>query len=345
MLKKNNILVTGGAGFIGSALCRNIIKDTNSDLIILDKLTYASNLNSIKSLINKKNVFFYEKSIGDSKFIDSLFLKHTPRYIFNLAAETHVDNSIINPSDFVKTNILDTHIFFNAVLKYYKNLPKNEALLLRLLHISTDEVYGDIKLNQPAVDEEAAYKPSSPYSASKASADHLVKSYYRTYGLPAIISNCSNNYGPFQDDEKFIPVIVKSLLKNKKIPIYGSGKQIREWIYVDEHCEALMKLIKTGSLGENYNIGSGEELSNIGLVRKIISLLFSYNIIKDDIIDNKVKFVTDRLGHDKRYALNSSKIKRLCDWKSKISIDMGLEKTIEYYLNIYDINNNNGRSL
>ncbi len=336
MSQKNNILVTGGAGFIGSALCRNIVKNTDSNLIILDKLTYASNLDSLSTILPKKNVFFYKESIGNIRFLKNILLKHNPISIFNLAAETHVDNSILNPTTFIETNVLHTHNFFQTILEYYKRLPHTISSSFKLLHVSTDEVYGDIKLDEPAADESAAYNPSSPYSASKASSDHLAKAYFRTYGLPVLISNCSNNYGPFQNNEKFIPVILNNLIKNKKIPVYGSGKQIREWIYVDDHCDALLKLINRGVLGQSYNIGTGHELTNIELIQKIITILTELRIIRNNEINNYLNFITDRLGHDKRYALNSNKIMSLCDWQPKTEINDGLKKTIDYY-----INNNN----
>jgi len=330
--KKYNILVTGGAGFIGSALCRNIIKNINCKLIILDKLTYASNLNALKSIIKNKNVYFYEGSIGNSNIVKEILMQHSPQYIFNLAAETHVDNSISNPTAFVKTNILDTHSFLEDVLGYFKSLETKKAKLFKLLHISTDEVYGDIYIDQQPANEKTPYNPSSPYSASKAAGDHLVKAYFRTYGLPGLVSNCSNNYGPFQHNEKFIPVIIKNLLNKNKIPVYGNGKQIREWIYVDDHCDALLKLIEYGKPGENYNIGTGNELTNLDLIKNILICLKNQSLINSLDIHENVNFVFDRLGHDKRYAVNSSKILELCNWKPLIDLDEGLQRTIYSFL-------------
>ncbi len=332
MFDKNNILVTGGAGFIGSALCKIITKHTNSDLIILDKLTYASNLNSIKEIIEKKNVYFYNESMGNCDFVDQLLLKHEPKFIFNLAAETHVDNSILNPSAFIQTNILETHNLLKTILKYFINLPKKYSSNFRFLHISTDEVYGDIDKNLPGVDETSPYKPSSPYSASKAASDHLVKAYYRTYGLPGIISNCSNNYGPFQHFEKFIPVIIKKLINNEKVPVYGDGLQVREWIYVDDHCDALLKLIQMGKPGENYNIGSGIEITNLDLIKNILLCLKNNFSFKDLDMKHNIDFIKDRLGHDRRYAINCDKTKKLCNWKPLVDLQTGLQKTISSYI-------------
>tara|TARA_B110000503_G_C7155195_1_gene416988 strand:+ start:218 stop:1231 length:1014 start_codon:yes stop_codon:yes gene_type:complete len=327
-----NILVTGGAGFIGSALCRNIITNTNNKLIILDKLTYASNLKSLKSIIKNENVFFFKGSISNKKIVENILESFCPRHVFNFAAETHVDNSISNPKSFIKTNILDTHQFLELILKYYKKLNDNEAKLFKFIQISTDEVYGDINLNQEPVKENTAYNPSSPYSASKAAGDHLVKAYYRTFGFPGLISNCSNNFGPFQNGEKFIPTIIKNLLNKKKIPVYGNGKQIREWIYVDDHCDALLKLIELGQPGENYNIGNGNEINNLELIKKILTILKNISLIDNLDIQNHIDFIEDRLGHDRRYAIDSSKIKQLCNWKADTDFELGLQKTISSIL-------------
>ena len=334
MSKRYDILVTGGAGFIGSALCRNIIKNSNNNLIILDKLTYASNYKSIEDIIENKNVSFYQGSIGNKKIVSEILTKFNPQYVFNLAAETHVDNSISSPEPFIKTNILDNFYFIDNLLKYYKNLVGLESKKFKFLQISTDEVYGDIDFNQQPIKETAAYKPSSPYSASKAAGDHLIKAYHRTYGFPGFISNCSNNYGPYQNDEKFIPIIIKNLLNNKKIPVYGSGKQIREWIYIDDHCDALLKLIEFGVPGENYNIGTGIELTNIDLIKNILLQLNNLSLVNSLNVNDHISFVTDRLGHDKRYAINSSKTRDLCNWSPKVTLSDGLNKTIDYFLNI-----------
>ena len=328
-----NIVVSGGAGFIGSALCRNIIKNTSNNVIILDKLTYAANLDALKSIINNKNVHFFKGSIGNAKLVKSILDDFNPQYIFNLAAETHVDNSITDPKSFIKTNILDTFEFINTLLKYFRGLNKKKAELFKFIQVSTDEVYGDIPFDASPVNEEAPYKPSSPYSASKAAGDHLVKAYFRTYGFPGLISNCTNNYGPFQNNEKFIPVIIKNLINKKKIPVYGNGQQIREWIYVDDHCDALLNLMERGCPGDNYNIGSGKEITNLDLIKYILINLKKLAIIDNLDIDNYVDFITDRLGHDKRYAINSSKIKEISGWEASTKFDQGLQSTISWILN------------
>lgn len=325
----DTILVTGGVGFIGSALCRKLIRETTNKVIILDKMTYASNMSSIDSILNNKRLSIFKGSIGNRDLVDEIFYKYNPKYIFNLAAETHVDNSIKDPLPFIQTNILETHSFIQNSLKYFlKNKHKN----FRFLHISTDEVYGDISMQTPPVSETYAYNPSSPYSASKAAGDHLIKAYHRTYGFPGLISNCTNNYGPYQHSEKFIPVVINSILKNIKIPVYGNGKQIREWIYVDDHCEGLIQIIKYGKLGQNYNIGSDKSIENINLISIILSILKKLSVIDEDDINKHIKFVNDRPGHDKRYAINSEKIKIECKWHPKTSFEEGLELTINSIL-------------
>mgnify|MGYP001275966262 CR=1 FL=1 len=327
-MDQNTILVTGGYGFIGSALCRYLYKYTKCNIIIIDKLTYASNLLSLESIINDKRVIFYQGSIGDRTLVKKILNNHNPHLVFNLAAETHVDNSIKNPSIFVETNVLETHFFLEEILFYYlkdKEINKN----FKILHISTDEVYGDIDINDEPVTEAAPYNPSSPYSATKASSDHLVKSYFRTFKLPALISHCSNNFGPFQNSEKFIPVIVSNILNKKKIPVYGDGMQIREWLFVDDHCDALFKIIKKGKIGESFNIGSIQSITNIDLIRKILSAMYKNSLIKSQDYRDYIKFVPDRFGHDRRYAINSDKVKKTCGWEEKTDFDTGIELTIK----------------
>ena len=328
MRNKEYVLITGGAGFIGSAFCRKLSHEGNFHLVILDKLTYASNLNSIKNVLeNKKNIFIKD-SIGNKRNVKQILEKFIPKYIFNFAAETHVDNSISNPSNFIKTNILDTHNLMNTVLKYYKSLSTDKSKSFKFFQISTDEVYGDIDIKGDPVSENHPYKPSSPYSASKAAGDHLVKAYFRTYNFPGLITNCSNNYGPFQNHEKFIPTVIKHLLEKKKIPVYGNGKQIREWIHVDDHCDAILDLLRFGKLGESYNIGSGVELTNLDLIKNIVVCMKELKLIDKFYIHDHINFVEDRLGHDKRYSINSSKIFKLCNWKPKSSLKEGLKNTI-----------------
>ena len=326
-----NVLVTGGAGFIGSALSRYIILNTNFNLIILDKLTYSSDLNSLENITNNPRVKFIKGSIGDERLIYKILNEYLPNYIFNLAAETHVDNSISNPHLFINTNILETHKLFDNFLKYFKNLNKKKASKFRFLQISTDEVYGDIEPNKNPANERTQYNPSSPYSSSKASADLILKSYYRTYNFPAIISNCSNNYGPFQNKEKFIPMILGNIFMKKKITVYGNGNQIREWLYVDDHCDALLKIIDNGNLGENYNISDKNSITNLNLIKLILSICKELSLIKHDNYEEFVTFVKDRPGHDKRYALDTNKIFKNLKWKPKVNFNQGLLKTINFY--------------
>jgi dTDP-glucose 4,6-dehydratase len=333
--EKQNILVTGGAGFIGSAFCRLVSANPKNNLVILDKLSYASNLDAIKNVIIKKNVSFLKGSIGDAILVQKTLKDFPPKYIINFAAETHVDNSIINPKLFIDTNIVDTYNFLETTLSYYKKLEDKEASNFKFLQVSTDEVYGDIEPGEKAVSEVAPYKPSSPYSATKAAGDHLIKSYFRTFDFPGLISNCSNNYGPFQHEEKFIPKVINSVLNKKKIPIYGNGKQLREWIFVDDHCKALIKLLENGLPGESYNIGNGNELTNLEVVQCILKALESLSLISTINLKDHINFVEDRLGHDKRYAIDSSKIQKLCNWKSDTKFEIGLKKTIS---SIIDLN-------
>ena len=314
------IIVTGGSGFIGSNLVNFLIKKKYF-VINLDKLTYSSNkLNA--NFRNRKNYKLIKLDINNKK-LTGIIKKYKPSAIFNLAAETHVDRSIDGPRNFVHTNINGT---FN-LLESLRFLNKKK-LSPKLIHISTDEVYGDIKIGRTS--ENFKYDPSSPYSASKASADHLVKSYIRTYKLNAVISNCCNNYGPFQFPEKLIPKMITNIFQNKELPIYANGKNSREWIHVYDHCEALLRLYLKGNSGESYNVGTNKNLENIDVVKKILKICKKMNIEIGK--KTKIKFVKDRPGHDFRYALNSNKIKKKLNWKSKISFDKGLEQTIRWYL-------------
>jgi len=315
------IIVTGGLGFIGSNLIKILLKKKYY-VINLDKITYSSNFYNVKEFSKSKNYKFIKIDINNKKKILQILNKFKPNAIFNLAAETHVDRSIDQPETFIKSNILGV---FNLLEAFKMYLKKNKKI--KLIHISTDEVYGDILNGRSKEDD--AYKPSSPYAASKASSDHLVYSYIRTFKIPAIITNCSNNYGPKQHPEKLIPKLIYNIINNKNLPIYGKGLNSREWIYVDDHCEALIKIFERGKIGNFYNIGSNLNVNNL----KISKLLIKVAKVKFNIGKNvKIKFVKDRPGHDMRYALNSSKLIKKLRWKPKINILNGLIKTFDWYL-------------
>ena len=330
-----NILITGGAGFIGSSLIRHIIRITNDKILNLDKLTYAGNLNSLNEVKNNSRYSFKRLDICNGEELEKTLFAFKPDAIMHLAAESHVDRSIDNSSDFIKTNIFGTYNLLESAKKYYLSLPKPRRKKFRFLHVSTDEVYGDLDDDKGFFTEESSYKPSSPYSASKASADHLVRSWHRTFGLPIIITNCSNNYGPYQFPEKLIPLTILNLLNGKNISVYGDGNQIRDWLYVEDHAIALYKVIKFGEIGETYCIGGHNEKKNIEVVKKICSLC-------DEIIPNTdqkkpyeslITFVSDRPGHDLRYAIDAKKIMHQLNWKPFETFDSGLKKTIEWFLN------------
>jgi dTDP-glucose 4,6-dehydratase len=323
------IIVTGGLGFIGSNLIE-LLLENNYYVINIDKITYSSNFYNVKEFNKNKNYQFIKSDINNKKLFD-IFLKYKPSCIFNLAAETHVDRSIDNPSDFISSNINGVYNILECFKKYYLKHKKT-----KLIHISTDEVYGDVLKGRS--DENYSYKPSSPYAASKASSDHLVYSYVRTYGLPAIITNCSNNYGPKQHPEKLIPKLIYNILNNKVLPIYGRGHNSREWIYVKDHCEALLQVYKKGKIGEFYNIGSNKNLNNIQICKALLKIAQHLTIVKSKV---KINFVKDRPGHDTRYALNSNKIKKKLKWQPKTSFANGIKKTFEWYLD----NNNYYKSL
>ncbi len=320
------VIITGGSGFIGSNLIKYLLKK-KIFVINIDKSSYSSISYNLRGLRNK-NYIFFKSDINNQKNNLQIFKKFKPNAIFNLAAETHVDRSIDNPDIFIKNNILGVYNLLESIRKYRKKNKKE----LKLIHISTDEVYGDIK-NKIRSTEKFPYNPSSPYAASKASSDLLIKSYVRTFKIKAIITNCCNNYGPGQFPEKLIPTLVYSIANNKTLPIYGKGINSREWIYVEDHCAALFELYNKGISGENYNIGSGYNLSNLQLTKKLL-LIAKKNKIK--LGKNvKIKFVKDRPGHDLRYAINSTKLKKLTKWKIKNNMEQGLTKTLKWYLNNY----------
>jgi dTDP-glucose 4,6-dehydratase len=318
------IIVTGGLGFIGSNLI-NILNSKDYFIINIDKLSYASNLKNINS--NIKNYKFYKEDINNKNFVKNILNKYNPSIIYNLAAETHVDRSIDGPTNFINSNILGVFNILESI--------KNHKNKIKLIQISTDEVYGDIKKNYKSKENDA-YNPSSPYAASKASGDLLIKSYIRTYKLNAIITNCCNNYGPNQYPEKLIPTIIYNLIKNKSIPIYGNGKNIREWIYVKDHCNALIKISKYGKSGENYNIGSGVVFNNLEITKKIMSI---FNNLNNNIVPRSIIYFTkDRPGHDLRYCLDSSKIKKLKKWECTSDFESKIKETIIWYTNKFEIN-------
>ena len=328
------IIVTGGAGFIGSNFIHKYIK--NYKILNYDKLTYAGNLNNLESIQNCPNYSFVEGDINDGLLFEKVLSDFKPDKIVNFAAESHVDRSIDNPENFLETNILGTFKILNASLKYYNKSDKEKQNLFRFLHISTDEVYGSLGLTG-LFKESTPYDPSSPYSASKASSDHLVNAWFKTYGLPIMITNCSNNYGPYQFPEKLIPLIIINCLENKSLPIYGDGKNIRDWIYVDDHCKGIMNVLENGKIGETYNIGGNQEIKNIDIVHKICKILDRIKPLSNGrVYSNLIKFVKDRPGHDFRYAIDSKKIEKQLNFKPYENIDTGLEKTVKWYLNNLD---------
>lgn len=315
-----NIIVTGGLGFIGSNLINALI-NKKYNVVNIDKNTYSSNFYNTKNFRNHKNYRFIKSDIGNQKKIKKILFKYKPIAIFNLAAETHVDRSIDNPKNFISSNIISVYNFIEVFKKFYSKHKKT-----KFIQISTDEVFGDVLTGRS--NETSQYKPSSPYAASKASADHILNSYFRTFKLPIIITNCSNNYGPNQHPEKLIPKLIYNILNNMPLPIYGDGTNSREWIYVDDHCEALIKVFKHGKIGETYNIGSNENLNNIGISKLLMKIAKTEMSIGSKV---KLRYIKDRPGHDKRYALNSNKIKKELKWSCKTNINSGLKKTFLWY--------------
>ena len=321
-------LITGGSGFIGSAMIRRLVKDKDNHVVNIDKLTYAANLESLSAIKNFKNYSFFKYDICNFEKLNEVFINFQPEIIIHFAAESHVDRSIFAPKNFMESNIIGTYNLLELCRKHSEN--KN----IIFHHISTDEVYGDIKDGLPS-SEEDAYRPSSPYSSSKAASDHLVRSWHRTYGIPIFITNCSNNFGPFQNKEKLIPKVINNIINNKDIPVYGDGKQTRDWLYVDDHIDGILKVIEKGSIGETYNLGGNNEITNIDLIKQIIELTNKLKNGSDKDLDRMMKLITyvkDRPGHDTRYAINNQKVKSL-GWKIKNTFQHNLEKTIKWYMN------------
>lgn len=331
------LLVTGGAGFIGSAVVRHIIDNTSNSVVNVDKLTYAGNLNSVAAVANNERYTFEQADICDAATIAALFEKHQPDAVMHLAAESHVDRSIDGPAAFIETNILGTYTLLEAARQYWKALPEARKTAFRFHHISTDEVYGDLHGTDDLFTETTPYAPSSPYSASKASSDHLVRAWQRTYGLPVIVTNCSNNYGPFHFPEKLIPLIILNALAGKPLPVYGKGNQVRDWLYVEDHARALYKVVTEGVVGETYNIGGHNEKQNIDVVKTICAILEELVPIKHSKLniqnyESLITFVQDRPGHDLRYAIDASKIERELGWMPAETFESGLRKTVQWYL-------------
>ncbi|MEC6882320.1 dTDP-glucose 4,6-dehydratase [Photobacterium piscicola] len=329
------ILVTGGAGFIGSAVVRHIINNTQDSVVNVDKLTYAGNLESLVTVESNDRYAFEQVDICDRAELDRVFAEHQPDAVMHLAAESHVDRSIDGPAAFIETNIVGTYTILEATRAYWNQLDQTRKTAFRFHHISTDEVYGDLEGTDDLFTETTSYEPSSPYSASKASSDHLVRAWLRTYGLPTIVTNCSNNYGPYHFPEKLIPLIILNTLDGKALPVYGNGMQIRDWLYVEDHASALYTVVTKGEVGETYNIGGHNEKANIEVVKTICSLL-------EELVPNKpqgvteyqnlITYVTDRPGHDVRYAIDASKIARELGWKPAETFESGIRKTVEWYL-------------
>ena len=329
------IFITGGAGFIGSAVVRNIYNRKSHEAIVLDKLTYAGNLKSLPVAYRNNTNLFEHIDICDADSLNKAFLKHRPDSIMHLAAESHVDRSIESPDEFLSTNIIGTYKLLQASLTYFNQLDGKKKKDFRFHHVSTDEVYGDLDNPEDYFTEITPYAPSSPYSASKASSDHLVRAWHKTYGLPIVITNCSNNYGPYHFPEKLIPHILLNAIKGKPIPIYGDGSQIRDWLYVEDHADALIKVIESGITGETYNIGGFNEKKNIDVAIAICNLLEDLGAekpLKVSYFNDLITFVEDRPGHDKRYAIDATKIKNELDWTPNESFDSGLKKTVEWFL-------------
>lgn len=331
------ILVTGGAGFIGSAVIRHILSSTQDSVINVDALTYAGNLESLPNAQESGRYCFEHVDICNRAELDRVFLTHKPDVVMHLAAESHVDRSITGPAEFIQTNIVGTYNLLESAREYWNTLGSSSKKAFRFHHISTDEVYGDLPHPDeqdgelPLFTEETSYAPSSPYSASKASSDHLVRAWLRTYGFPTIITNCSNNYGPYHFPEKLIPLVILNALEGKDLPIYGKGDQIRDWLYVEDHASALYKVVTEGKVGETYNIGGHNEKKNIEVVQTICSILDEL-VPKESKYSEQIIFVTDRPGHDRRYAIDSSKMSEELNWKPIETFETGLRKTIEWYL-------------
>lgn len=327
------ILITGAAGFIGANFVLDWLAQSQEPVVNLDKLTYAGNLETLASVQGDDRHIFVQGDIGNNELVARLLAQHRPRAVINFAAESHVDRSIHSPDDFIQTNIVGSFRLLEAVRAYWGNLPAEDKAAFRLLHVSTDEVYGSLGAGDAAFTEQHRYEPNSPYSASKAASDHLVRAYHHTYGLPVLTTNCSNNYGPYHFPEKLIPLMIVNALAGKPLPVYGDGMQIRDWLYVKDHCSAIRRVLEAGKLGEVYNIGGWNEKPNIDIVNTICALLDELRPRADGASYNtQISYVKDRPGHDRRYAIDASKIERDLGWKPAETFDTGIRKTVQWYL-------------
>ena len=327
------LLVTGGAGFIGSNFVLDWLAQSDETVVNLDKLTYAGNLQNLASLEGNAKHLFVQGDIGDSALIDRLLAEHKPRAILNFAAESHVDRSIHGPGEFIQTNIVGTFHLLESVRAHWNALPVDEKAAFRFLHVSTDEVYGSLSKTDPAFTENHPYQPNSPYSASKAASDHLVRAYHHTYGLPVLTTNCSNNYGPYHFPEKLIPLMIVNAQAGKPLPVYGDGQQIRDWLYVKDHCSAIRRVLEAGAPGQTYNIGGHNEKPNIEIVQIVCELLNTLRPRADGKpYQTQITYVTDRPGHDRRYAIDASHIAQELGWKPAETFETGIRKTVQWYL-------------
>ncbi len=327
------VLVTGGAGFIGSNFVHTWLAQHDEVLVNLDKLTYAGNLRNLRALAGDRRHHFVQGDIGDTSLVSQLLATHQPRAVLHFAAESHVDRSIHGPMDFIQTNVVGTFQLLESVRAYWAGLDDQAKQDFRFLHVSTDEVYGSLAPDAPAFSETNLYEPNSPYSASKAASDHLVRAWHHTYGLPVLTTNCSNNYGPYHFPEKLIPLVIHNALAGKPLPIYGDGQQVRDWLYVLDHCKAIMRVLQDGRLGETYNVGGWNEKPNIEVVRTLCSLLDELQPRADgQSYATQMTFVKDRLGHDRRYAIDARKLERELGWRPEETFESGLRKTVQWYL-------------